>query len=53
MIPDQPDYELELRAHVRHLLFDYAKTHLTKDHLTFTEDATSQVGAFYSTRFRT
>jgi hypothetical protein len=41
MDPDQ--HELDLRAHVRHLLLDYAKIHLTKDYITFTEDAVSEV----------
>jgi hypothetical protein len=41
MDPDQR--ELELRAHVRYLLFDYARAHLTKDYLTFSEDAVSEV----------
>jgi hypothetical protein len=49
MDPDQ--HELELRAHVRHLLLDYAKTHLTKDYQSFTEDAVFQVSVFILTRF--
>ena len=42
---DPYQHEHELRAHIRHLLLDYAKTHLTKDYQTFTEDAVSEVSA--------
>ncbi|KZP24111.1 hypothetical protein FIBSPDRAFT_1042401 [Athelia psychrophila] len=33
------DRELQLRAHVHNLLYDYAKKHLTTDYISFTEDA--------------
>ena len=42
---DPYQHEHELRAHIRHLLLDYAKTHLTKDYQTFTEDAVAEVSA--------
>ena len=48
---DGNQYELALRAHVRYLLHDYAKAHLTKDYQTFTEDAVSEVSMILSTRF--
>ncbi|KZP04183.1 hypothetical protein FIBSPDRAFT_844294 [Athelia psychrophila] len=33
------DRELQLRAHVHNLLYDYAKKYLTTDYICFTEDA--------------
>ncbi|EGN93566.1 hypothetical protein SERLA73DRAFT_145196, partial [Serpula lacrymans var. lacrymans S7.3] len=32
-----------LRAHIQELLADYVKTHLTLDHVAFTENATEQL----------
>lgn len=37
------DNEYELRAHIRHLLLDYALTHLTTDYVAFTQNAVTEV----------
>lgn len=37
------EHELQLRSHIRNLLFDYAKTHLTTDYIVWTEEAVSEV----------
>ncbi|KIM77149.1 hypothetical protein PILCRDRAFT_825707 [Piloderma croceum F 1598] len=42
MDPDS-QHELELRGHIRYLLLDYAKTHLTTNYLNFSEDAVSEL----------
>ncbi|KAF9651947.1 hypothetical protein BDM02DRAFT_3138361 [Thelephora ganbajun] len=31
--------ELQLKNHIRGLLLDYCRTHITKDYVTFTQDA--------------
>lgn len=46
-------HEIELRAHIRNLLFDYTKIHLTTDYITFTENIVSQVTTNLLTRFLT
>ena len=35
--------ELRLRDHIHGLLFDYCRTHITNDYLTFTQDAVQSV----------
>jgi hypothetical protein len=40
---DPAQHELALRAHIRYLLLDYARTHLTKNYQRFTNDAVSEV----------
>ena len=35
--------ELQLRNHIRGLLLDYCRTHITEDYLTFTRDAVQTV----------
>ena len=37
------DNEIELRAHIRHLLLDYALTHLTTDYVVYTQSAVAEV----------
>ena len=37
------DNEIELRAHIRHLLLDYALTHLTTDYVVYTHSAVAEV----------
>ena len=37
------EHEQQLRVHIRNLLFDYAKTHLTVDYIAWTEEAVSEV----------
>ena len=38
--------EKALRLHIRELIFDYALTHLTKDFISFTENAAIEVTPF-------
>lgn len=35
--------ELQLRNHIRGLLLDYCRAHITEDYMTFTQDAVQTV----------
>lgn len=35
--------ELRLRDHIRGLLLDYCRTHITEDYVTYTQDAVQMV----------